>query len=99
MISEIAILDVKAGEELAFEAAVLQAVALFKRARGCISFRLQRSLEVPSRYWLIVDWETVEDHIVHFRNSDDHAEWHRLARRHLAVAPAVEHGRIVIPGF
>lgn len=99
MISEIALLDVKPGEALAFEGAVSQAVALFKRARGCISFRLECSLEVPSRYWLIVHWEMVEDHIVHFRNSDDHAEWHRLVRHHLAEVPVVEHGRVIIAGF
>jgi len=99
VISEIALLDVKAGAELAFEGAVSQAVALFKRAKGCISFRLECSLEVPSRYWLIVHWETLEDHIVHFRNSDDHAEWHRLVRHHLADLPVVEHGRFIIAGF
>lgn len=99
MISEIAVLDVRAGEELAFEAAVSRAVPIFKRARGCLGLRLECSLEVASRYWLIVNWETVEDHVVHFRHSDDHAEWHRLVRHHLATAPVVEHGRAVIPSF
>jgi heme-degrading monooxygenase HmoA len=99
VISEIAFLDVGAGSELAFEAAVSAAAPLFKRARGCLTFRLECSLEVPSRYWLIVHWETVEDHVVHFRNSDDHAEWHRRVRHHLAVPPVVEHGRAVISSF
>ena len=99
MISEIAVLDVKAGEELAFETAVTRAAPLFKRARGCLALRLECSLEVPSRYWLIVHWETVEDHVVHFRHSDDHAEWHRLVRHHLAIAPVVEHGCTVIKSF
>ena len=99
MISEIAILDVKDGETLAFEAAVSKAAPLFKRARGCLAFRLERSLEIPSRYWLTVHWQTLDDHVLHFRNSDDHAQWHRFVRHHLAAAPLVEHGEIVIPAF
>jgi heme-degrading monooxygenase HmoA len=99
LISEIAILDVKDGEALAFEAALSEAAPLFKRAKGCLAFRLERSVEIPLRYWLIIYWETLEDHVVHFRNSDDHAQWHGLVRPHLAAAPVVEHGHIVIPAF
>jgi heme-degrading monooxygenase HmoA len=99
MISEIAILDVKDGEAAVFEIALSEAAALFKRAKGCLAFRLECSLEIPGRYWLIVHWETLEDHVVHFRNSDDHSAWHRLVRPHLALAPVLEHGRIVIPSF
>jgi len=99
VISEIAILDVKPDAALAFEAALSKAAPLFKRARGCLAFRLECSMEVPFRYWLIIHWETLEDHVVHFRNSVDHAEWHRLVRHHLAAAPLVEHGRTVIAAF
>ena len=47
------------------------------------------------RYLLFVQWETLEDHIVHFRNSENFAEWRRLAGPHFAAPPRVEHYEVV----
>lgn len=99
MIFEIAIIEVKAGEEAAFEAAAAKAVPLFKRAKGCHSMELQRSIEMPSRYRLVVKYETLEDHTVHFRNSEDFQEWRRLVGPHFASPPVVEHTQTVLTGF
>ena len=33
--------------------------------------QLYRSIEQPQRYTLVVDWETVENHMVDFRESTD----------------------------
>jgi len=96
---EIAQIEVKAGEEPAFEAAVAKAVPLFKGSRGCKSMRLHRSVEHPSRYRLVVDWETVEDHTVHFRGSENFQEWRRLVGPHFASPPVVEHTHVVVVGF
>ena len=66
MFWEIAQIEVKPGEEAAFEAGVEQAVPLFQRAKGCHGVQLHRSVEIPTRYRLLVQWQTVEDHTVHF---------------------------------
>ena len=99
MFFEIAHIEVKPGEEAAFEAGVAKAAPLFKRAQGCGGMELQRSVEQPSRYRLVVRWDTVEDHMVHFRESDDFQEWRRLVGPHFAAPPAVEHTRVVVAGF
>ena len=99
MFWEIAQIEVKPGQEAAFEAAVTQAVPLFKNARGCKGMRLHRSVEQPGRYRLVVDWETVEDHTVHFRGSQDFLEWRRLVGGYFASPPAVEHTHRVVQGF
>ncbi len=99
MIFEIAVFEVKAGEEAAFEAGVAKAVPLFLRAKGCRGMELQRSVETPSKYRLVVKWETVEDHMVHFRGSEDFQEWRKLAGPHFASAPVVEHTHTVLAGF
>ncbi len=54
MIFEIVEIDVKPGEEAAFEAGVAQALPLFQRAKGCHGMELQRSIETPSKYRLVV---------------------------------------------
>ncbi len=99
MIFEIAEIEVKAGEEAAFESAVASAAPVFKRAKGCHGMELQRLIETPSKYRLVVRWETVEDHMVHFRGSADFQEWRRLAGPYFASPPAVLHTRCVFAGF
>lgn len=81
----------KAGEEPAFEAAVAEAAPYFKRAKNCLSLELHRLAERPSVYCLAVGWESVEHHMVHFRESPDFQEWRRLASFHFTKAPMVEH--------
>jgi quinol monooxygenase YgiN len=96
MITEIAQIEVTAGDEEAFEKAVATAVPLFRRAKGCHSVRLRRSVEFPQRYRLMVDWETVEDHTVTFRESADFARWRELAGPYFASPPQVEHVQDVL---
>ena len=99
MILEIAQIDVTPGQEADFEAGVQKAVPLFKRARGCKAMTLQRSQEKPSRYRLFVQWETLENHIVDFRESGDFQEWRGLVGPYFASPPDVEHVREVVSGF
>ena len=79
MIFEIAEIDVKPGSEKDFEYAVAQAGPQFRSAKGCRSLALQRIMERPSTYRLVVGWDSVEDHTVLFRNSPNFQEWRRLA--------------------
>ena len=99
MIHEIAEIEVLGGHEADFEAAVAEAGPHFKGARGCRSFALNRSVEAPQRYRLVVGWDTVEDHMVHFRESDAFQAWRALVGPHFAGPPRVEHVETVIDGF
>lgn len=73
-----------------------RAKPLFLRSRGCHWVNLQRSIEQPSQYTLVVAWETVEDHMVHFRESDEFQEWRKLVSDCFAAAPAVHHVNTVL---
>jgi quinol monooxygenase YgiN len=99
MIYEIAELYIKPDDHAAFLAAVAQAVPLFRRAQGCVSMRLERCIELPDTYHLVVGWQTVDDHMVTFRNSADFQEWRRLVGGHFALPPKVEHFETVVAGF
>ena len=99
MIYEIAQIQVKPATHAAFEAAVAAAVPLFQRARGCVSMRLERSIEQADGYRLVVGWATLDDHMVHFRGSEDFQEWRRLVGGFFAGPPQVEHSNTVLTGF
>lgn len=91
MIREIATLNVTLGTEEQFEAAVAKAAPLFKASKGCLGMALDRSIETPTRYFLRVEWTTVEDHMVGFRESPAFGEWRTLVTPFLANPPSVEH--------
>ncbi len=96
MITEIAQIEIKPGSEKDFEAAVAQTQAIFKRQKGWKSFELHRSIEKPSRYRLHIKWETLENHMVDFRESADFQEWRGLVGPHFASPPEVEHTNTVL---
>lgn len=91
MILEIATIDIKEGLAEEFEAAVGKAAPIFRRARGCRGVALERSIEKPLSYRLLVRWDTVENHMVDFQKSDDFIEWRKLVAHCFALTPQVEH--------
>ncbi|WP_029352205.1 antibiotic biosynthesis monooxygenase [Bosea sp. 117] len=99
MIHEIAILEIKPGTEDDFELAFAKAGPIFQRAKGCRSMEIQRCIEHPSRYTLVVGWDTVEDHMVGFRESADFLAWRELAGPYFASPPQVTHTRLAARNF
>jgi heme-degrading monooxygenase HmoA len=95
MILEVAILNVRDGQTAEFEAAFRQASPIIASMRGYISHELQRCLEAPNRYILLVRWETLKDHTIGFRQSAEYQEWKRLLHHFYDPFPTVEHYEMV----
>ena len=91
MILESAVLDVKPGEESAFEAAFARAQRIIAASPGYLSHELQRCIERPNRYLLLVRWRTLADHTEGFRKSAPYQEWKRLLHHFYDPFPTVEH--------
>lgn len=91
MILEVATLDVIPGQETSFETAFREAQAIIAGMHGYISHELQRCIENPSRYLLLVTWETLEDHTVGFRGSPQYGHWKTLLHHFYDPFPTVEH--------
>lgn len=91
MITEHAILAVRAGQEAAFEAAFAQARPIIASMHGFGDLSLARSVESPSQYLLLVAWETIEDHTVGFRGSPQYEQWRALLHQFYEPMPLVEH--------
>ncbi len=91
MVLEAAMLHVRAGMSAAFEDAFRTASAIIAASPGYRSHELQRCLEVPDKYLLLVRWDTLEDHTVGFRGSPAYLEWRRLLHHFYEPFPIVEH--------
>jgi len=99
MVFEFAQLEIKPGTESAFEQGIAKAAPIFQRAKGCKGMKLLRSVEQPSHYTLMVTWETVDNHIVDFRNSEDFQAYRKHVGEFFASAPQVGHVQVAFPGF
>lgn len=97
MILEVAILTIKPGMSLEFEAAFKTASAIVSTMPGYVSHELQRCLETPDRYLLLIRWQTLTDHTIGFRQSPQYQEWRRLLHHFYDPFPIVEHYELVQP--
>ena len=91
MILEVAVLDVRAGSEAAYEAAFRQASSIIASMPGYICHELQRCIEVPNRYLLLVNWNSLEAHTIGFRGAREYQVWKRLLHHFYDPFPTVEH--------
>ncbi len=73
----------------------LAAFALGRReieaAAGCRSIRLLRGVESPDTFILLVEWRTLEDHMVGFRGSPRFGAWRDHVGPFFVAPPDVEH--------
>lgn len=95
MVLELAILDVKPGQEEDFEKAFCSAQSIISSMKGYQSHQLQQCMEKPGRYVLLVNWDTLEDHTEGFRGSPEYQEWRRLLHHFYDPFPEVEHYSMV----
>ena len=95
MILEVALLNIRPGQSAAFEQAFTEAQSIISSMPGYISHQLQRCLEAPNKYVLLVNWQQLEDHTIGFRQSVQYQEWKRLLHHFYDPFPAVEHYELV----
>ncbi len=91
MILEVAPLHIRAGQAAGFEAAFAIAQRIIASMPGYLSHELQRCLERPDEYLLLVRWTSREAHEVGFRKSPQYQEWRRLLHHFYEPFPVVSH--------
>lgn len=92
MILEIADIRIKPGTQTGFEAAIEKGVKdVIRKARGFKGYKINKGIESPQRYVLMIFWQTLENHTVDFRESPAFQEWRALVGPYFAGPPAVEH--------
>jgi len=91
MILEVAILHIKKGQSSDFENVFNNAQEIISSMKGYISHELRKCIEEENKYILLVNWETIEDHEIGFRKSDEYKDWTRLLHHFYEPFPTVEH--------
>ena len=91
MITEHAVLEVIAGRETEFVEAMERAKALIASSPGFRSLRVERCVERPGCFLLLIEWERLEDHTEGFRGSPAYEEWRAALHQFYDPFPVVEH--------
>ncbi|MDH5539183.1 MAG: antibiotic biosynthesis monooxygenase [Rhizobacter sp.] len=97
MILEIADIRVVPGKQAEFDVAVQRGIdTVVAKAKGFRGYKVNRGVESPDRYVLMIYWETLENHTVDFRQGPQFAQWRAIVGPFFAAPPAVEHFELVV---
>lgn len=91
MILEVAVLNVKIGQEKQFESDFAIAGQFISSVKGYVRHSLCKCLEQDNKYLLLVDWQNLEDHTIGFRKSSQYLEWKKILHHYYDPFPTVEH--------
>jgi heme-degrading monooxygenase HmoA len=91
MVLEVALIAVLPGQEDDFVAAYRTARKTLASTPGCRSVRMTRGMESPTRFVLLVEWDSVDAHLENFRATDRFTTWRGLIGPYFDGAPTVEH--------
>ena len=92
MILEVADIRIAPGQQAAFDEAIergLRTVA--SQAKGIRGWKVNKGIESPERYLLMIFWDTLEEHTVGFRQGPLFAQWRAIVGPFFAQPPQVEH--------
>ena len=92
MILELADIRIPPGKQAQFDAAIIKGVeTVIAKARGFRGYKVNKGIETPERYLLMIFWDTLENHTVDFRGSAEFADWRAIVGPFFAEPPKVEH--------
>ena len=96
MILELVDICIHPGQQAAFDDAIQRGInEVISNAKGFQGYKVNKGIENPERYILQIFWETLENHTVDFRESPAFADWRTIVGPFFAVAPTVEHFRLL----
>ena len=87
---EVGLIDVTDGSADAFVADYAKAREILAGSPGCRTVRMTHGVETPTRFVLLVEWESIAMH-QQFRAGERFVQWRALIGPHFAGPPHVEH--------
>jgi heme-degrading monooxygenase HmoA len=98
MILEHADITIPPGRQAEFDAAIQRGIAtVISKSKGFRGAQVHKGIESPERYLLTIQWDTLENHTIDFRESPAFQEWRAIVGPFFARPPVVEHFTLVAP--
>ena len=92
MILELADIRIHPGKQAAFDVAIQSGLnEVIVHAKGFRGFKVNKGIESPERYVLMIFWDTLENHTVDFRESPAFLAWRNFVGPYFVAPPVVEH--------
>ncbi|PPE65307.1 antibiotic biosynthesis monooxygenase family protein [Caldimonas caldifontis] len=92
MILEVADIRIHPGQQAAFDEAIQRGLdTVIAHSKGFRGYKVNKGMESPERYLLMIFWDTLENHTVDFRQSEAFAQWRAIVGPFFASPPQVEH--------
>lgn len=88
---EVARLWIYPDQTTAFESGIAEAFTYLQKTQGYLRHQLQRCIEDESQYLLFIEWETLDAHLVNFRQSENFVQWRSLIGSYFSQPPQVLH--------
>jgi heme-degrading monooxygenase HmoA len=80
------------GKQAEFDEAVERGVkTVIAKAENFRGYRINKCIETPERYVVLLYWDSVDDHMVTFRNGPLFPQWRAIVGPFFASPPVVEH--------
>ena len=96
MILEQADITIQPGRQAQFDKAIQHGIAsVIAQAKGFRGYRVCKGIESPERYLLTIQWDTLENHTVDFREGPLFPQWRAIVGPFFAKPPVVEHFEIL----
>ena len=92
MILELADIRIQPGKQAEFDLAIQRGIdEVICHAKGFRGYKVNKGIESPDRYVLMIFWETLENHTIDFRESPAFPAWRAIVGPFFAGPPSVEH--------
>ena len=96
MILELADIRIPPGKNAEFDAAIRRGVeTVISQSPGFRGYKVNKGVESPERYILMIYWDTLEDHTLRFRGGPLFPQWRAIVGPYFAQPPVVEHFELV----
>jgi heme-degrading monooxygenase HmoA len=91
MVIEAVIMTIKTDRLAAFEAAMPKAAEVSASTPGYISHEILRCVETPGRYIYIIRWESIDAHLINYRQSPRRDQFRKIIEEFLDKPNFAEH--------
>lgn len=91
MVTEVAIFTALAGKEDELGPAIVRGLDVIRQHPECISSQVERCIEKPGQYMLIVNWTSLEAHTEDFRGGPLYPQWRSHINGLFEANPLVFH--------